>query len=283
MKNDEPRVKIGTVVTSGDLDVGRVSALMAEGFESFELAFVDDLGGIDLGGLAPRLRDVGVPVSCLGVYGNPLMVGGTLAALREAIRSVREFGSDLVSCFTGRVTGASIPDSVPRFREIFREVAREAADLGVRVAFENCPQGGTWESGDRNLAHNPAAWELLFDAVPAENLGLEWEPCHQMCQLIDPMPQLALWGGRIFHVHGKDAEVDGEVLARFGAYGAERFAHHRFPGRGTSDWGAIFRGLEEAGFRGSVDIEGAHDSGIAPEHEDTAQRDALEFLRRARG
>ncbi len=276
-------VLIGTVVTYKHLSVERVRSLMGEGFESFELAFVHDLAGFALGDLALGMRDVGATISCVGVYGNPLIEARTEAALRDAIRSVSAFGSDLVCCFTGRVTGASIPESIPRFREVFAEILREAADLGVRVALENCPQGGTWQSGDRNLAHNPAAWELLFDALPADNLGLEWEPCHQMCQLIDPMPQLEVWGDRIFHVHGKDAEIDRETLEQFGAYGPERFAHHRFPGRGQSDWGTIIDALTAAGYRGSVDIEGAHDSGVPPEKEDEAQRDALAFLKAARG
>jgi sugar phosphate isomerase/epimerase len=43
------------------------------------------------------------------------------------------------------------------------------------------------------LAHNPAAWEMMFDAVPSKNLGLDWEPCHQMIELIDPLPQLREW------------------------------------------------------------------------------------------
>ena len=33
--------------------------------------------------------------------------------------------------------------------------------------------GGTWATGDWNIAHTPAAWELMFDAVPLDNLGLE--------------------------------------------------------------------------------------------------------------
>ena len=32
--------------------------------------------------------------------------------------------------------------------------------------------GGNWRSGDWNIAHNPSAWDIMFDAVPADNLGL---------------------------------------------------------------------------------------------------------------
>ena len=49
---------------------------------------------------------------------------------------------------------------------------------------------GYWNSGDWNIAHNPTTWELMVDALPMDNLGLEWEPCDQMVSLIDPIPQL---------------------------------------------------------------------------------------------
>ncbi|TIQ61455.1 MAG: sugar phosphate isomerase/epimerase, partial [Mesorhizobium sp.] len=77
-------------------------------------------------------------------------------------------------------------DSLPRFREVWGPLARRAADKGVRIAFENCAMDGNWASGDWNIAHNPDAWELMFNELPDDNLGLEWEPCHQLVYLIDP-------------------------------------------------------------------------------------------------
>ena len=71
------------------------------------------------------------------------------------------------------------------------------------------------------------------------------------------MPQLRRWAGRVLHVHGKDATIQHEVLREFGAYGRERFAHHRFPGFGDSNWTDIISELRLAGFRGSIDIEDA--------------------------
>jgi sugar phosphate isomerase/epimerase len=89
----------------------------------------------------------------------------------------------------------------------------------VRIAFENCPMLGTWETGDWNIAHNPAAWEMIFNEVPADNLGLEWEPCHQLVYLIDPIPQIRAWAAKIFHVHGKDATVRWDVIGAHSIFG----------------------------------------------------------------
>ncbi|WP_242698547.1 sugar phosphate isomerase/epimerase [Bacillus sp. SD088] len=77
--------------------------------------------------------------------------------------------------FTDRVPG-SIDQSMPRFAEVFGQLTNRAADNGVKVAFENCDMGGTWQEGDWNIAHNPTAWEMMFNAVPKENIGLQWDP-----------------------------------------------------------------------------------------------------------
>ena len=66
---------------------------------------------------------------------------------------------------------------------------------------------GTWNSATCNIGFNPKAWELMFDAVPSKAIGLEWEPAHQMVQLIDPLPVLEQWIDRVYHLHGKDCTI----------------------------------------------------------------------------
>ena len=95
---------------------------------------------------------------------------------------------------------------------------------------------GNWATGDWNIAHNPDAWELMFNELPDDNLGLEWEPCHQLVYLIDPMPQIRKWAPKIFHVHGKDATVRWDVIREHGIFGKEPFVYMRTPGFGDSDW-----------------------------------------------
>jgi sugar phosphate isomerase/epimerase len=284
-------IRLGTVVANrGHESTGTMRALAADGFESFEIAFKNTLAGTDLRRLADEakaaLDGTRAVVSSLGIYGNSLAADGhgdeVRSILRQMIALAPRFGTDVVCCFAGRVTDASIPDSIPRFREVFSRLAVEAEDAGIRIAFENCTQGGRWTTGDRNIAHNPAAWELMFEAVPSRALGLEWEPAHQLCQLIDPMPQLRAWAPRIFHLHGKDAEIRRDVLARAGCVGAERFAFHRFPGLGESNWAHIMSELVNAGFRGSIDIEGGHDPVYRGELEMRGQRFALDYLKRCR-
>jgi sugar phosphate isomerase/epimerase len=292
MSVTDARPRIGTMVRAAAGAVDSIHQLLPHGFECWQLSFSLKRDAVPpLAPLADEVRELiagtGTVVSALGIYGNPLRTDAagdeSRRVLREAIGTAAKFGTNVIGCFAGRIPGASIDACLPRFREVWSEFAREAADHGVLIAFENCLQGGTWESGDRNIAHNPDAWERMFDAVPHDCLGLEWEPAHQLCQLIDPLPQLAKWAPRVFHVHGKDANVHRHVIESHGVYGPERFAWHRLPGFGDTDWTEIIRLLEASGFTGSIDIEGYHDPVWKDEREIEGQVKALHHLKECRG
>ena len=207
----------------------------------------------------------------------------TLASWERLIDHAELFGTNLIAGFTGRMPG-SIDQSIPKFGEVFGELTKRAESRGVKIAFENCDMGGTWESGDWNIAHNPTAWEMMFNAVQSDNIGLQWEPCHQMVSLIDPIPQLRKWAGaKIFNVHGKDATIAWDVVHEYGIHGPRPFVWHRTPGFGDSNWSDIITILRQAGYQGSIDIEGWHDPVYKDELEMTGQVHALNYLKRCRG
>lgn len=284
-------IRIGTLVGGGKNTGEYIRQILPHGFESLSLTFWQTLGDTDLKQLARDVKkaigDRDVVISSLGIFGNPLENDEKDKESRKGwtalINHAHLFGTDVVAGFTGRIRGKPIQDSIPRFKQVFGELARRAADKGVRLAFENCSMGGTWASGDWNIAHNPDAWQLMFDAVPAANVGLEWEPCHQRVALIDPMPQLRQWASRIFHVHGKDATILRDVVQKHGVYGNEQFAFHRTPGFGDSNWTDIISDLRRVGFKGSIDIEGWHDPVYRDDLEMTGQVHALNYLKQCRG
>jgi sugar phosphate isomerase/epimerase len=126
-------------------------------------------------------------------------------------------------------------------------------------------------------------WELMFETLPNDNLGLQWEPCHQLVQLIDPIPTLRKWVHRVFSVHGKDATVNWDLIREFGIHGNEQWCHNRTPGFGDSNWSDIITILRQAGYEGSIDIEGWHDPVYKEELEMTGQIHALNHLKQCRG
>ncbi len=304
-KTHEPDIRIGTLVSAGMKSPEYIRQILPYGFESFSLTFWKSCEGINFKKLAREVNAVlegsNATISSLGIFGNPLEAGAddreTLKGWRQCIDNAHLFGCDIVAGFTGRLRGKRIDESMKAFKRVWAPLAKRAAGKGVRIAFENCDMGGTWADGDWNIAHNPTAWEMMFDAVPADNLGLEWEPCHQMVSLIDPMPQLREWAGKIFHVHGKDATIHWDVVRKYGVHSSMHgdialpgqtqsvppFAYHRTPGFGDSNWTDIISALRQTGFRGSIDIEGWHDPVMNGALEMSGQVRALEYLLDCRG
>jgi len=286
----ENKLRIGTLVGGGNADQV-IPQIVKHGFESFNLTFWQTTGSTDLAEMAKRVRALAdehdFVVPAVSVFGNPLTGEGnnadTLASWERLIDHAHLFGADIVSGFTGRLTGQPIDESISKFKEVFGELTRRAADKGVRIAFENCDMGGTWATGDWNIAHNPTAWELMFNAVPEDNIGLEWEPCHQMVSLIDPIPQLRKWVDKVFHVHGKDATIAWDIVKEHGVHSKQQFVWHRTPGFGDSNWSDIITILRQNGYKGTIDIEGWHDPVYKGELEMTGQVHALNYLKRCRG
>jgi sugar phosphate isomerase/epimerase len=284
-------IRIGTIVPLGETTVDYLNQMMHHGFESVQLSGNIGILDLDIEELADKVRtkvkSYSATISSFFLGANPM---GELEDDKKAIRALELlidnahlFGVSLVCAFTGRVRGASIPDSIDRFHEIWRPLTDRAGEKGIRLAFENCSMGGTWNTGDWNIAHSPKAWELIFESIPDDHLGLEWEPCHQMVLLMDPMPQLREWAGKMFHLHGKDASIHHDVIARYGLEGGVPWAFHRTPGFGDTNWTDVISELRRFGFKGSIDIEGWHDPVYVGELEMTGQVHALNYLKRCRG
>ena len=292
MTDPAKAIRIGTMINAtGGTMTERVAELRDLGFESFEPFFWQTTNGQDLAELGKRSLDAignrDITISTIGMFGNPLEDGEmdrqTLEGWRDCIDNAHHFGATCVAGFTGRIRGKPLTDSLPHYRTTWSELARRAADRGVRIAFENCAMGGNWATGDWNIAHNPDAWELMFNETPDDNLGLEWEPCHQLVYLIDPLPQVRKWAHRFFHVHGKDATVRWDVIKEHGIFGKVPFVFMRTPGFGDSNWVDIISELRLAGWSGSIDIEGWHDPVYRDALEMTGQVRALGYLRECRG
>lgn len=292
MSGPHPDIRIGTLVKGDDPDIrSTIRSILPHGFESLQITFWRTLGGVDLPRLADEIfaaidgRDV--TISALGCYGNAIgeepLDHETWQGLETLVTYAPRFGNPVIGAFTGRLVDQPLRASVPAVAERFRPLVERAGANGIAIAFENCPMRGDWHRGGWNIAHDPAAWELLFEALPQPNVGLEWEPCHQMMALIDPLPQIAEWGHRFLHVHGKDATIRWDLIRRRGTGSDEPWGWQRTPGFGDADWTAIVSELRRVGFRGSIDIEGWHDPVMCGELELTGQVHALGHLKRARG
>jgi len=220
-----------------------------------------------------RARDL--RVSAIGaLYGNPLDPPQTdfaRATFRRAIEVAAHIGVKTVAGFAGAVIETELNERggnlvykpfenyLPQLLAFWEPLAKFAADHGVRIAFEHCPQGAYHlPVMGYNMLGQPAMWERLFDATKCENLGIEWDASHLICQFIDPVTNIHKFGSRIFHVHAKDAYIHRRLLEVYGIC-HPGVAEHRMVGLGQANWAEIVHSLLRAGYDSDLNIEGWHD------------------------
>lgn len=279
------QIKIGTCIPGTQAEQW-IPHLVGAGFETVGINFHMSLDGTDLEALAPKVLDLlgdKATVGALGYYCNALQFEDHKETLKHCIDVAHLFGTKTVSTFAGALEGESVEAAMPKFKEVFSELAKYAEDKGVRIAIENCPMGGNWERATCNIGFNPRAWEMMFNEVNSDSLGLEWEPAHQMGQLIDPIVNLRAWADKVYHLHGKDATIDWDLVKRYGVSGSKEIAYMRMPGFGDTNWRDIFFILHQHGYEGDICVEGYHDPIYCGDWEMTAQLHALNYLKWARG
>ncbi|MBD3184281.1 TIM barrel protein [Candidatus Poribacteria bacterium] len=147
----------------------------------------------------------------------------------------------------------SLEDNVAMYKEIYSQVAELAEEKGVNIGFENWPGRRAFGDG-ANLPITPKAWELMFEAVPSSNIGLEFDPSHLMWQWIDPYKAAKDFVDHFHMVHLKDTQIFYDKLERVGNH-ARGWWTYRLPGFGELDWHRFFTILYEAGYKGNMVIE----------------------------
>jgi len=216
---------------------------------------------------AQKVKDLvaakGVEISGLGYYPNALSPDADEAAvavehIKKVIAASARLGVNRMNTFIGRDWSKSVDDNWPRFMETWPGIIEVAEQQGVRVGIENCPMlfsADEWPGG-KNLAHCPAVWRRMFEAIPSDHFGLNYDPSHLVWQQMDYVAPLWEFAERIFHVHAKDVRVDDDKLDDVGIL-ATPLAFHtpKLPGLGEVDWGRFISVLTDVGYDGPMCIE----------------------------
>jgi sugar phosphate isomerase/epimerase len=217
----------------------------------------------EVGRIQDLLKEAGVSISGLGYYPNPLAPSAAEARvyinhIKKVIRAAEMLGVKVVNTFVGRDWTKSVDANWPVFLKRWPPIVKYAEDHGVKIGIENCPMlfsADEWPGG-KNLAHSPAIWRRMFDAIPSKSFGLNYDPSHLVWQGIDCIKPLNEFASRIFHVHAKDVRVDRERLDEVGILAAPLQYHSpKLPGLGEVDWGRFVSVLTDTGYNGAVCVE----------------------------
>jgi sugar phosphate isomerase/epimerase len=226
---------------------------------------------IDVAGLTVKraaeinkvLRKKNVIISGLGYYPNPLDPDESKSQfyidhLKKVITAAAMLGVPVVNTFIGRDQSKNTEDNFAKFKDVWPGIVRFAQRDKVKIAIENCPMYFTSDEwpGGKNLANTPAMWRRMFEAIPAKNFGLNFDPSHFVWQFMDPVKAIHEFKGRIFHVHLKDARILRDKLDDVGILATPlQFHTPKLPGLGDVNWGGFFSALTDAGYGGCAVIE----------------------------
>ena len=204
-------------------------------------------------------------------------------SMKKSAVAARNMGVKVVNGFTGSpiwhmlyafppVSQDDISKGFEYFAKIWQPILAVFKKHRVRFALEVHPT------------------EIAFDIVTAERaiqalkgdrtFGFNFDPSHLHWQRVDPVRFIGRFGGRIYHVHMKDAAVtlNGEtgLLGSHLDFGDPRRGwDFRSLGRGEIDFEAIIRALNQVGYKGPLSVEWED----AAMNREEGAREACEFVR----
>lgn len=220
-------------------------------------------GEAALGAIADLSAKYGVGISGLGYYPNALSPDAAEASqaaehIKAVITATAKLGLTRMNTFIGRDWTKSVDDNWPRFLDTWRPIIRHAEEQGVKVGIENCPMLFTADEwpGGKNLAGSPAIWRRMFNDIPSDHFGLNYDPSHLVFQHMDYLKPMRDFSDKLFHVHAKDVRVDQHRLDDLGILAHPNEYHTpKLPGMGEVDWGKFFSILTDTGYQGPVCVE----------------------------
>ncbi len=204
-----------------------------------------------------------VAISALAYYPNTLTDDldqrrRTVDHLKAMIAAAPKLNVDTITTFIGRIQTLTVEENLKVVQEVWPPIIRLAEKYKVRIAIENCPMlfGPDQWPGGQNLMTTPAIWRRVFDLIPSEYFGLNYDPSHFVWQQMDYIRPLYEFREKIFHVHYKDIKVYSEKLRDLGtmAYPLD-YMSPKLPGLGDVDWGKYVSALTDIGYNGFSCIE----------------------------
>lgn len=216
----------------------------------------DALSDVKIQYISDYCASRGVAISSLAYYPNPMSHDldiryAAIEHIKKLIIAAKRLGINLITTFIGRDQTKNIEDNLSLFMEIWPPIIKLAEEQGVRIAIENCPMlfGAEQWPGGQNLASTPAIWRQLFERIPSDYFGLNFDPSHFVWQQMDYIRPIYEFSDKIFHAHYKDIMIYPDKLADVGvlAYPLE-FMRPCIPGHGNMNWGKYIGALMDVGF-----------------------------------
>jgi len=204
-----------------------------------------------------------VSISSLAYYPNPLdpskdAAQAAVSHLYKLIDASDRMGVGMVTTFIGKDKSKPVEENLDTAAQVWTPIVSYAEEKKVKIAIENCPMlytANEWPGG-ANLASAPYLWRRLFELIPSDNLGLNFDPSHLYLIHADYAKSVYDFADKIFHVHFKDILINREMLNEYGIFAYPALWHSpKLPGLGGVDFGAFVSALNDIRYKGYACIE----------------------------
>ena len=222
---------------------------------------------------ASRVKDLfaehNLQISAMAYYDNNLHPDleqrkKYLEHLKKVIDTAQMLDVELVGTFVGSRPDKTPSENIKEIGKVFRDILKYAGDRGVKIMIENCPMENWMKFGlPGNYAYSPELWDALFNELPDENFGLNFDPSHLYWLGIDYLQAAEDYAEKIFHAHAKDTEILAAGEYNYGLFGRQidpvpwksGWWRYRMPGLGEIDWKKFISVLQEHGYDNVLSIE----------------------------
>lgn len=205
--------------------------------------------------------------------------------MKNTARAAAKFGIKVVPGFTGSSIWPYLysfpsnpPDLIDKGYQFFADSWNPILDVfdEVQVKF-------ALEAHPTEIAFDIASAERTLQAIGRRNaFGFNYDPSHLGYQGVDYAGFIRKFADRIYHVHMKDVYWSNRPTEA-GVFGGHlnfgdprRFWDFRSLGRGSIDFEAIIRALNDVGYNGPLSVEW-EDGGMDREH---GAKEACSFVKR---
>ncbi|ORX23786.1 AP endonuclease [Thermoanaerobacterium sp. PSU-2] len=224
-------------------------------------------------------KSKGVTISALGYYPNPLDPDIEkrifyIEHIKKLIKAANILGIDTVTTFIGRDKNKTVEENLQIFKDVWIPIVKFAEENNIKIAIENCPMLFTYDEwpGGLNLATTPSIWRRMFEIIPSENFGLNYDPSHFIWQHIDYVEPIYEFKDKIFHVHFKDIKIYKDKLDQVGIMATPlQYISPKIPGLGDVNWNKFISALTDIKYTGAACIE----------IEDKAFEDSFESIKKS--
>ena len=211
-----------------------------------------------------------IEIASLAYYDNCLHPNTSIREnnvkhLYNVIETAGKLGVKFVGAFAGRNLDLSFEENFTEFEKIFPNIVKYAADRNVNLLIENCSMPGWHREGwGATISYSPELWDRMFEIIPDENFGLNFDPSHLIWLGVDYIKALIDYKERVLYFHAKDTKIFEEKRSYYSIFGKQLdrenewdygWWQHKIPGKGSVDWQKIYQTLREIGYDGYVSIE----------------------------